>query len=78
MQDFIKDDMLFRPYNKNGFQCTIPTRRGNISVRFGGHGLFTTEDKPYEVRYPTGEIKGRQTADDIFNYVKAAGTLEQR
>jgi hypothetical protein len=78
MQDFIKDDMLFRPYPTGGYQCIIPTRKGLLSVRYGGHGLFTTPDKPYEIMLPTGEVRGSQTADDIFDYVKKAGTIERR
>lgn len=71
MKDFVKDDMLFSPYPlMGGYQALIDTKEGQISVRFGGHGLFAIEGK-YEVRYPGGEVRGDQTADDIFNYINA-------
>lgn len=69
--EFIKDDMLFKPYEFGGYQALIDTPSGQISVRFGGHGLFTSESGPYEVRYPDGEVRGCQTSDDIFTYVKS-------
>lgn len=67
----IQDDMLFSPYPYGGYQCKINTSKGTIYVRTGAVGLFITQKEPYEVRYPNGEIRGRQTADDIFNYIKA-------
>lgn len=63
--------MLFNPYPSGGYQCKITTSQGTISVRTGAVGLFTTNDEPYEVRYPDGEVQGRQTADDIFSYIRA-------
>lgn len=68
----IKDDMLFKPYgNNDGYQCKIVIDIGTISVRFGGNGLITSTDKPYEVWYPTESTPSiYQTADDIYKYIK--------
>lgn len=65
---FIQDDMLFKPYIYGGYQCIIELPIGIISVRMGGHGVITKKDKPYEVRYPDGEI-ACQDANDIFRYI---------
>jgi len=72
MESFTQDDMLFVPYmcGSYGWQCKINTKLGVISVRFGGHGLLTDEQRPYEVYYPTEDSpSGFQTADDIWNYI---------
>lgn len=68
----IKDDMLFKPYGVNdGYQCKIVIDIGTISVRFGGIGLITSTEKPYEVWYPTESAPSiYQTADDIYKYIK--------
>ena len=34
--EFIKDDMLFKPYLYGGYQCKIKIRAGTISVRYKG------------------------------------------
>lgn len=70
MNSFIQDDMLFTQYLDNGWQCIIKLPIGNISVRFGGYGLFTNKEQPYEVWYPTEDSPiGYQTANDIWNYI---------
>ena len=67
-----QDDMEFYPYPTGGYQCRMKVKTGIISVRFGGHGLFTSEEGPYEVWYPDRDTPdGDQTADDIWNYIKA-------
>ena len=68
-----KDDMIFVPYKTTGgFQCIMNIKAGRISVRYLGYGLFTDAKHPYEVWYPTeGAPTGYQTADDIWNYIKA-------
>lgn len=67
----LKDDMIFEPYPYGGYQCKMKTIKGIISVRYGDHGLFTNNNKPYEVWYPDrDEPDGYQTADDIWNYIK--------
>lgn len=73
--DLIKDDMLFKPYKTmGGYQCIIPTKKGNISVRYGGYSTLTSKDKPYEVWYPDEDAPTPdQTADDIFEYIKNSG-----
>lgn len=68
MKEFIKDDFLFKPYEYGGFQCKIETKKGIISIRFGGHGLFC-KDGTYEVRYPNGDVIGDQSPDDIYKYL---------
>ena len=71
--EFIQDDMLFKPYKSGsgGWRCGIKIPLGVISVRFGGSGLFLSEDKPYEVWYPDeAEPFGHQTAKDIFDYIR--------
>ena len=67
----IKDDMLFKPYSTmGGWQCIMQIRGCRLSVRFGGYGLITKSNKPYEVWYPSEfSPTGRQTADDIWNYI---------
>ena len=70
--EFIKDDMIFKPYNSGsgGYQCKMKVKNGIISVRYGGRGLFTNANKPYEVWYPDEDSPiGEQTADDIWNYM---------
>ena len=70
--EFIRDDMIFKPYElMGGWQCIMNTNRGRISVRHGSPGLFTTVEYPYEVWYPTeDEPSGRQSADNIWDYIK--------
>ena len=67
----IKDDMVFKPsLPMGGWQCVMYIKGCRLSVRFGGYGLITEADKPYEVWYPhEGTPTGRQTADDIWNYI---------
>lgn len=78
MENKIKDDMLFEPYMQDGYQCKIQTILGVISVRYGGVGLITDKDRPYEVCYPQqGSTTGYQTADDIFNYIKIISKWEK-
>jgi hypothetical protein len=75
---FLKDDMIFEPYNSGsgGYQCKMKVKKGTISVRYGGHGLITTVDKPYEVWYPDEDTPiGEQTAEDIWNYVSALANV---
>lgn len=68
---FIKDDMFFMPYELGGYQCLILLEIGTISVRYGSPYLFTDNDHPYEVWYPTEDSPdGYQTADDIYNYIR--------
>lgn len=66
------DDLPFIPYlTTGGLQAKISTKKGIISIRRGGHGLFVTNEKPYEVWYPDSDCPiGYQTADDIWNYIK--------
>ena len=61
------------PENKdNAWQCKMELRSGVISVRFGGYGLFTDSERPYEVWYPENDSPtGYQTADDIWSYIKS-------
>lgn len=63
--------MVFHPY-ADGWQSKITLYCGTISVRYGGQGIFADKDHPYEVWYPTEDSPiGYQTADDIFEYIKA-------
>ena len=71
---FLKDDMIFEHYNgsSGGYQCKMKVKNGVISVRYGGRGLITSHNKPYEVWYPDEDAPtGDQTADDIWNYIRA-------
>jgi len=55
----------------SGYQCKMKVQTGIISVRYKGYGLFTNENKPYEVWYPEDNAPtGYQTADNIWNYIK--------
>jgi len=70
---FIQDDMIFCRYNSGsgGYQCKMNVATGLISVRFGGWGLITDAEHPYEVWYPDEDApSGYQTADDIWDYVR--------
>ena len=70
----VKDDMIFNPYPFGGWQCIMDIKIGRISVRYGGYGLFTNGEYPYEVWYPTDDAPtGYQTADDIWKYIKQVG-----
>lgn len=74
----LKDDMLFKPYNSvfGGYQCKMKVKNGIISVRYGGSGLITNADNPYEVWYPDEDAPiGHQTADDIWNYISALANV---
>lgn len=63
--------MIFKPYLFGGWQCIMETKKGKISVRYGGYGLFTNDKYPYEVWYPDeSDPRGYQVADDIWNYIK--------
>lgn len=64
--------MIFEPYEIcDGYQCRMQVKSGIISVRFGGHGLITSNEKPYEVWYPDQDAPiGYQTAEDIWDYIK--------
>lgn len=63
--------MKFKPYPGGGWQAKLPTKIGNVSVRYGSDYLFTDAARPYEVWYPTNEEPtGYQTASDIKAYVK--------
>jgi|GEM_PF-5354405 len=67
----IREDMVFLPYGYGGYQCKIELACGTISVRFGGHGVLTDKDGPYEVWYPGEDAPTpRETADDIREYIK--------
>jgi len=70
--EFIRDDMLFKPYETmGGWQCIMNTKRGKISVRYGSPGLFVTVEYPYEVWYPTDDAPiGNQSAENIWDYIK--------
>ena len=66
----LRDDMIFKPYMNDGYQCKMKISKGVISVRYGGKYLFTDEQHPYEVWYPDkDEPEGYQTPDDIWNYI---------
>lgn len=72
----IKDDMIFEPYmpeyRENAWRCVMEVSTGKISVRFGGRGLFTDNNRPYEVWYPEDDTPtGYQTADDIWDYINS-------
>ena len=74
MARFTKDDMVFKPYKVcgeiDGYQCLMETKKGTISVRYEGCGLFTNKDGIYEVWYPDRDCPdGYQTADDIWGYI---------
>jgi hypothetical protein len=69
----IQDDFVFEPYGgiPGAYRCEIPLKTGNLSIRFGGHGLFTSKDNPYEVWYPgEAEPDGYQTAEEIWRYIR--------
>lgn len=70
--EFIRDDMIFKPYQlMGGWQCIMETKRGRISVRYGSSSLFVTDGRPYEVWYPSEDTPtGRQSADNIWDYIK--------
>jgi carbon monoxide dehydrogenase subunit G len=71
MEPILRDDMVFYPYETDGYQCKMKIKAGTISVRFSGRSLFTDLDHPYEVWYPTDYgPTGYQTAEDIWNYIK--------
>ena len=77
-KELIQDDMVFTPYmgGVNDWQCKMTIAAGVISVRFGGSGLMTDVERPYEVWYPTEDAPTPcQTADDIWSYV--SGRSEQ-
>jgi len=75
---FIKDDMVFEPYEFGGFQCKMEVPSGVISVRYKGHGLFTDEEHPYEVYYPDEDAPtGYQTVDDIWKYITRSYLLKE-
>lgn len=70
---FIQDDMVLIHYmgGSNGWQCKMNIAVGFISIRFGGWGLITDAEHPYEVWYPTEDTPTPyQTADDIWAYVR--------
>jgi hypothetical protein len=69
-----QDDMTFFPYmgRPDEWQCKMNISVGIISVRFGGHGLITNNECPYEVWYPDEDAPTPyQTADDIWTYIKS-------
>jgi hypothetical protein len=72
-KELIQDDMVFTPYmgGVNDWQCKMTIAAGVISVRFGGSGLITDVERPYEVWYPTEDAPTPyQNADDIWSYVR--------
>lgn len=68
--DTVIDDMIFVKYPYGGMQCIMMLPMGKLSVRKGGHGLFTDTERPYEVWFPGDDSPtGYQTADDIFRWI---------
>ncbi|MBK7337801.1 MAG: hypothetical protein IPJ00_17315 [Saprospirales bacterium] len=71
-------DIVFSPYSGlgGGWQAIIDCKFGKVSVRYGGDGLFTSEDKPFECRY-NGDVWPDQDEKDVYHFIKTGKILSR-